>query len=175
MMIKRLRADDIDPGFLKTFNHRQHITQQWAKHNDSWVLEECDLLRQWRDEKRVWLAEYLSEQSEKGAVFGAFSDKQLVGFCAVDSTLAGKTAKYLNLTLLFVDDAKQRQGIGRELFKEVCRFARKAGAEKLFISAVPSFETVAFYLALGCTDAAEIVEEFIDTDEDRCMEFCLKE
>jgi len=175
MTVRRLHKNEIGTDFLKEFGHRQHITRQWIKCADNWLMEDCDLLREWQDEKRVWLAEYLSEQSEKGAVFGAFDGAQLTGFCAVDNTLSGNTAKYVNLTLLFVDDARQREGIGRQLFNAACGYALEIGAEKLFISAVPSYETVAFYFALGCIDASEIIEEFIDTEEDRNMEFNLEE
>lgn len=48
------------------------------------------------------------------------------------------------------------------------------GAEKLFISAVPSEETVAFYIAMRCRDAEEMIPEFVDTPEDRYLEYDLK-
>ena len=46
-------------------------------------------------------------------------------------------------------------------------------ADKLFISAIPSFETVSFYLSMGCKDANEIIFEYVDTDEDRYLEYSL--
>ena len=44
-------------------------------------------------------------------------------------------------------------------------------AEKLFISAIPSKETVAFYFSQGCVDAPVVIEEFVDTKEDRYLEY----
>ena len=44
----------------------------------------------------------------------------LVGFCSVDGRLAGKTVKYANLTMLFVDDKWKRKGVGRRLFDKIC-------------------------------------------------------
>ena len=46
-------------------------------------------------------------------------------------------------------------------------------ADKLFISAIPSFETIAFYFNIGCGDAKEIISEYVDTDQDRYLEFVL--
>ena len=43
----------------------------------------------------------------------------------------------------------------------------------VFLSAVPAEETVAFYFAMGCGDAEEIVPEFVDTPDDRYLKFSL--
>lgn len=96
-----------------------------------------------------------------------------VGFCCIDGYLYGKTAKYANLTMLFVDDEWKRKGIGKALFKEICKYAKKKNAKKLFISAIPSVETIAFYFAMGCIDAKEIITDYIDTKNDRYLEYLL--
>ena len=44
--------------------------------------------------------------------------------------------------------------------------ATKLGAEKIFISAIPSTETIAFYLKMGCVDANEIVGAFVDSEKE---------
>ena len=53
--------------------------------------------------------------------------------------------------------------------------ASARGAEKLFISSIPAEETVSFYFAMGCRDAEETVEEFVDMPYDRYLEYQLKE
>ena len=88
--------------------------------------------------------------------------------------MEGTAEKYANLSMLFVDDDWKRNGIGRSLFTEMCRCAKEMGADKLFISAIPSYETVAFYFNMGCSDAKNIIEDFVDTEEDRYMEYDLK-
>ena len=81
-----------------------------------------------------------------GTVMAAFlPEGQLAGFCCVGGDLAGETASYANLLLLFVDDRFKRHGIGRLLLQEACGYAKKLGAEKLFLSAIPSEDTIAFY------------------------------
>jgi len=137
-------------------------------------LTEASDLREWDKEKRIWISEYLCQQMKRGgSTVAAFDGDVLVGFCCVDGYLLGKTAKYANLTMLFVDDKWKRKGIGRKLFEKNCRNAAKMKADKLFISGIPSLETVAFYFNMGCEDAKEIISEYIDTEQDRYLEFSL--
>ncbi|HIS31017.1 MAG TPA: GNAT family N-acetyltransferase [Candidatus Limivivens intestinipullorum] len=91
----------------------------------------------------------------------------------MDGYLRGRTAEYANFTMLFVDDRWKRKGIGSRLFQEIAKCAREKGAKKLFLSAIPAVETIQFYLSLGCVDAEERIESYIDTAEDRCLEYKL--
>ena len=93
----------------------------------------------------------------------------------MDGGLAGETARYANMTMLFVDDKWKRQGVGKKLFNRICMRAAEMKANKLFISAVPSFETVSFYFSMGCQDTQEFIEEFMDTEHDRYLEYSLAE
>ncbi len=72
------------------------------------------------------------------------------------------------------DDIREWNTAKREWIPEYLRSqVQCGGAEKLFISAVSDVNTIAFYEALGCTDAAEIVLDFVDIEEDRCLEYVL--
>lgn len=177
--IKPLTPNEMHPGMLKDFNHEQRISEKYIKDTDQYKLVKTDELRQWSAEKRIRLSQYLCRQPDSGgAVIGAFaSDGRLVGFASLDGTLQGMAdgPKYANLTMLFVDDEWKRQGIGRKLFERICLCARDRKADKLFISAVSSYETIAFYFSMGCIDAEAIVDSFIDTEEDRYLEYALKE
>lgn len=172
--MKDLTIHDITCDMLLNFNHHQIITKKWIKSNSKYELVEASDLREWDKEKRIWISEYLCQQIERGgSTVAAFDGDILVGFCCVDGYLSGKTAKYANLTMLFVDDKWKRKGIGRKLFDKICMNAAKMGADKIFISAIPSFETIAFYFDMGCEDAREIISEYIDTDQDRYLEYSL--
>ena len=173
MRFRLLSAADLSPGLLSSFRHRQLIRRKWVRRAD-WELCGAAEVREWDREKREWIPEYLRWQLERGgSALAAYSGDELVGFCALDGCLSGETARYANLTMLFVDDGWQGQGVGKALFRLICVQARKLGAEKLFLSAIPSEETVAFYFHIGCTDAAEIIPDFTDTEEDRYLEFSL--
>ena len=172
--ISILNTYDIKSDILANFQHNQVITKKHIKSDNKWDIIDTYELREWDEEKRLWLADYLRQQIQRGgAVIGAYDGELLIGFCSVDGYLYGSTAKYANLTMLFVDDRFQRKGIGKSLFTEICKHAAKIGAEKLFISAIPSVETIAFYFNLGCTDANEIITEYIDSENDRYLEYIL--
>ena len=174
MEIKNLTCKDITTDMFLNFNHKQLITKKWVNSNGTWELAEASDLREWDKEKRIWISEYLCQQMERGgSTVAAFDGDVLVGFCCADGYLLGKTAKYANLTMLFVDDKWKRKGIGRKLFEENCRNVAKMKADKIFISAIPSFETIAFYFHMGCEDAKEIISEYIDTEYDRYLEYSL--
>ena len=176
MQIKDLTIDDITPDMFLNFNHRQIITKQWVKYSNTWELAATSSIREWNKEKRIWIPKYLCQQIERGgAAAAAFDNDTFIGFCCMDGGLAGETAKYANMTMLFVDDKWKRKGVGKKLFNRICMRAAEIKADKLFISAVPSFETVAFYFAMGCHDAKEIVSEYIDTEQDRYLEYSLAE
>lgn len=139
--------------------------------NGEWQIKPCSKIQGWSQEKRLWIPTYLQEQINNGGfVYGVFADDRLVGFCSVDGTILGTNARYANLTMLFVDDDYKRKGIGSALFERACHSARQIGADKLFGSAIPSVDTVAFYARTGCTDADEIIDDFVDTEKDGYME-----
>ena len=172
--VKELTTRDISDDILLKFSHHQEITKKWVNRNNTWELSDTFDLREWNDEKRIWISGYLRQQMERGgALAAAFDSNVLVGFCCVDGCLAGNTAAYVNMTMLFVDDKWKRRGVGRKLFERICMCAAKMKAEKLFISAIPSSETIAFYFKMGCEDAKEIIPEYIDTEEDRYLEYTL--
>ena len=169
-----LTVDSIAPDILSNFHHSQLITREWVRHNNRWEIIDVSVLREWNDEKRAWIPQYLCQQIARGGtVVAAFESDQLVGFCSIDGYLLGKTAKYANLTMLFVDDKWKRNGIGRKLFTEICSYTKSMKADKLFISAIPAVETLAFYFSIGCKDAEEIIPEYVDTEYDRYLEFAL--
>ena len=176
VIFKNLTAQDMTEDLLLGFHHHQKITNKWIRNQERWEIIKFDDLRTWNTEKRIWISGYLCQQVRQGgAAVAAIDGEKLVGFCCIDGGLKGKTANYANLTMLFVDDNWKRKGIGRELFRLICRCAQARKAYKLFISAIPSVETIAFYFSLGCVDAREMIPDYIDTEQDRCLEFALAE
>ena len=169
--IRRIAPDELTEGFLSGFRHRQIIREIWVREGNGYVLSPTDLIREWSDEKRRWIPLWLKEQAERGgAVLGAFLNGEPVGFSSVDGTLTGvdgtltgESTRIANLTMLFVDDRFRRRGIGTGLFRAACLEARKIGADRLFVSAVPSADTASFYFRMGCRDAETVPAEFVDT------------
>jgi len=163
-------AGEISDDLLEGFAHEQRISKIWTRGDGGWELRDANEQRSWSTSKRRWIASYLRDQIMRGGcAIGAYQDGKLVGFASVDGPVVDGTA---NLTMLFVDDAMQRRGVGRELFFAAAGQSAKR-AQRLYISAIASQETIAFYTALGCGDAPRM-EEFMDTEEDRPMGFRLE-
>lgn len=174
MVIREINQTELKPAFLQDFEHNQTYNRMWEKSDGQWMLKETNVVRTWDEEKRLWIPQYLNQKLERGGfTLGAFAENKLVGFITLDGVFGGSKKQYLNLAMFFVEDRYQRQGIGRKLFEACVKRASDMGAEKLFISAIPSEETVAFYFAMGCRDAQEIIPEFVDTPNDRYLEFKL--
>ena len=166
--IKELTCEDLKIDFLNGFSHNQNWNKQWIKENNSWILKSCKMSREWDKEKRNWIPSYLLNQINRGGIaIGSYVKDKLVGFCSVDGVLRDG---YANMTMLFVDDNYKRLGIGRELFLSIVEKAQTLDVKKLFISAIPSQDTVAFYMAMGCKDAINLPNEFLDSPNDRYLE-----
>jgi len=174
-LIRKVDRAELDGAFLWSFDNYQCYHRKWVKKDGQWLVERTSAVYQWNDEKKQRITGYLTQLVEAGGcVFGAFAEDRLVGFLALDKNPGGSRGQYLNLALLFVDARYRGRGVGGYLFAECVKEASAMGAKKLFISAVPSEETVAFYFAMGCRDAAETVEEFVDMPDDRYLEYQLE-
>lgn len=163
--IRRFGPGEPAEGFLEGFAHDVHIGRKWVREGGGWTLRDADGRRFWSEEKRRWIARYLREQTQRGGcAFGAYEGERLIGFASADGpVLRG----FANLTMLFVDDRFQGCGVGRALLAAVCRVC-VGRARRLYISAIPSRETIAFYRAMGCADVP-LMPEFMDSEEDRPM------
>lgn len=171
MEIRIINVEELKPEMLLKFNRHQEVIQKWVKDKDEWVLKNVSEVREWSSEKKGHLMNAFGPCLENGGVFiGAFEDETLTGFVLLGEKLSGNFSKYINLSMFFVTKEKRAVGIGKKLFVFACEVATKLGADKLFI---PAKDTMEFYSSMGCVDAEEIIEEFIDTTEDYYLEYKL--
>ena len=98
-----------------------------------------------------------------GFAIGAFDDSRLVGFCSVNREIFG-TQKYVLLDQIFISADHRGKGIGKKLFYLSAEKAKQWGANKLYICSSSSESTLAYYAALGCTNAQEINQELYESD-----------
>lgn len=99
-----------------------------------------------------------------GKSFGCFDDDLLVGYATIEAEVFGHKERYVLLDQLFVSDRFRNRGIGRELFALCAEQAELFGAEKIYLCAGSSEDTIAFYRRLGCGTAAEIDPELSNND-----------
>jgi len=97
---------------------------------------------------------------DRGGKFsGIFDGSQLIGVMLLESKFIGPEKNQLQLKLLHVSHSCRKTGLGSRLFKLAADQAKALGAQKLYISATPSENTVDFYLQRGC-----ILAGFVDQD-----------
>ena len=122
-----------------------------------------------------WHLRRIKETIKNGGVaFGCFEDGTLIGYGTVNKEAIGKQGQYVLLDQLFVSQNKRGKGIGKTLFFQCAKQAKEYGAEKLFLCAGSSENTIAFYKALGCVPAADRDQALYEEDpRDIQLEFCL--
>ncbi|MDF2947364.1 MAG: putative acetyltransferase [Bacillales bacterium] len=111
----------------------------------------------------------------KGCAIGAFDEKQtLIGLVTVNRGFFGQESKYVLLDQLFISLEYRNKGIGKNLFFLSADVAKQWNADKIYICAGSAEETIAFYFAVGCVEAAEINRQLYENDpRDFQLEFNL--
>ncbi len=111
----------------------------------------------------------------KGCAIGAFdNDQKLIGFVTVNREFFGEKCNYVLLDQLFITLEHRNKGIGKKLFMLSADIAKAWNADKIYICAGSAEETIAFYFAMGCGNAAEIDKELYESDpRDFHLEFSL--
>lgn len=99
-----------------------------------------------------------------GVAIGAFIDDRLSGYISVNREFFGSKWRYVLLDQLFISNESRSHGIGKTLFLKASEIAKGWGADKFYICAGSAEETIAFYMAIGCTTAKEINEELYQID-----------
>lgn len=170
MKYRELQYNEINVQLFKDFNRYQEVTHSWRKINGEWVIQENKFIDQWDKNDFEELVICLRTTTETGGVvFGAFDKGMLKGFASVEGIPLGMKQEYLDLTSLHVSSELRGKGIGSELFKLACTWAKKQRAKKLYISAHSSVESQGFYKSLGCIEAVEYDNSHIERAPNDCQ------
>jgi len=169
MIIKKLKIQDCIPALLSRFNRYQEVKRCWRKEDGEWLLKDISFIDQWSDEEKAKKTAGLSYCLQKGGVvLGAFIENDLIGFASIANLIFGSNREYIQLEMLHVSFELRGKGIGKALFREICREAKKFDAKKLYISAQSSEETQAFYRLMGCVEAVEINNKLYEEEPFDC-------
>jgi ribosomal protein S18 acetylase RimI-like enzyme len=87
--------------------------------------------------------------SSGGSAFGAFAGSGLVGLAALDPSGLGGDASVMQLEPLHVSVGYRNRGIGETLVSLVADAARNLGATSIYISIIPTRNSVDAYLRMG--------------------------
>ncbi len=89
-----------------------------------------------------------------GASFGAFDGKLLVGIAGLCTKPVGGDPAVMQLEPLFVSAPYRNRGFGGRLTAMVAKRARSLGATAIYISSIPTRNSVDVYLRMGATPLA---------------------
>ena len=161
---------------IKEIDASQYIGRAWREVNGSRQLVEINYQEQgYPNGYENHLENLVKTVKAGGTALGAWCEGRLAGFCTVNNDMFGDKYQYVLLDQLFVTYNLRGQGIGKALFLLAAKAAREKGAEKLYICAGSSEETIAFYFAIGCEEAKEINHQLYQLDpRDFQMEFDIK-
>jgi predicted N-acetyltransferase YhbS len=121
--------------------------------------------RGWPPDEIGSIKERLRECMDRGGMgWGAFDDDALVGIAALDGKWIGSAGKTLQMYFLHVSQCYREMGIGTHLSGLVMERAREMGAERMYISGLPSLNTISFYQGLGFDLAIEVDPELYEQE-----------
>jgi len=109
----------------------------------------------------------LHECFDRGGVFlGSFDGDTLIGVSVVDTKPVGSAGEHVQLLYLYVSRSARAQGVGSTLFAAAAEAARELGAKALYVSAVPTENTVNFYLRRGSSLATPPDRDLLAAEPD---------
>lgn len=163
MEYRNLEIDEVDK--IKEIDATYYIKNAWRKVNGEYKLVEIN----WTDYELPnglpWHLEHFRNTLMNGGyAFGCFNNNILIGYCTLERDIFGVSSKYVLLDQLFVSKDFRNKRVGRHLVSMCMEQARKIGADKLFICAGSSENTIAFYKKIGCVDADEVRQDLYEED-----------
>ena len=150
---------------LDDFIRHQVVSECWRNINGEWKLLPIAFTEDWGLEKcREEAAEIIDRINRDLIAFAAVENDKIVGYITVVTKRIGSRKQYLQLEAFEVSEPYRGRGIGKQLFTGACENAKEIGAEKLYISAHSSKESIAAYKALGCVHAQEMIHCIADKE-----------
>lgn len=150
------RAERIRTGYIFEEGHLQKIKVNWD--TPSFLVDgegEHTVAHQ--------IAFCRDHLKRNGRMVGAFDGELLVGVGIVQHEIREGTAQ---LAYLHVSNGYRRRGIGSQITSELIRDARRAGAERLYVSAAPSGSSVGFYRSHGFELVDTPIPELFELEPD---------
>ena len=152
------RIDEINPS--------QMIGKAWREVNGSRQLVDINYQESsWPNGVENHLKWLQRTIMDGGTAVGAFdSDDRLIGFASLNREFFGDKFNHVLLDQLFISLEHRNKGIGRSLFRICANTAKEWHADKIYICAGSAEETIAFYYAIGCSEAEEVNNVLYEKD-----------
>ncbi|MBC8403445.1 MAG: GNAT family N-acetyltransferase [Candidatus Marinimicrobia bacterium] len=174
MNIRELQRAEIEK--IWTINRGEVIENIYYFQNGNLILKpEHYNLHGWLPGEPEQYTPVLVDCFDRGGTFyGMFQNADLIGVAVLENKFIGKNKDQLQLTFLHISRTYRKRGIGKILFKKAVEKAREMNAQKLYVSATPSENTVNFYINVGCVVTQEIDQELFELEpEDIHLEYVI--
>ena len=174
MNIRLLQRDEIP--LIWQIDRREVIENIYALENGKLVLKpDYFNVQGWPPGEAEHYMPILLDCYDRGGMFwGVFENDQLVGVAILENKFIGLRKDTLQLKFLHVSRDYRKYGLGSTLFKMAVEEAKALGAQKLYISATPSENTINYYSRLGCVPTTEIDEQLFALEpEDIHLEYVI--
>lgn len=150
--IRRLGSDEI--GLIGEIDRSEYMDIEYRVEEGMLVGRPVDLdIPTWNRDGAgefsvAGIIEFCRPIVDRGAAFlGAFDGEEIMGLAVIDGSFEPKLAWF---AFLHVSRRHRRRGVANALWEEAERVALEAGAEVMYVSAVPSGSAVGFYLSRAC-------------------------
>ena len=122
-------------------------------------------LANWPDWRRAdMLRRINSAAADGGSIIVAKAGHAIVGVASLRPLRDPKGR--MQLYTIHVDQGFRQRGIGRSLFEEAERLAKREAAEGLYISAATKQNSVDFYVAMGATVSNHMIPDLLEEEPD---------
>ncbi len=173
MHIRLLERDEVETVW--TIDRREIIENIYYLENGELVLkDEYYDMQGWMPGGPELYTPILLDCFDRGGTFyGAFENGQLIGVSVLDHKFIGEDKDQLQLKFLHVSHDYRGKGLGRILFEKAADKARALNANKLYVSATPSENTIHFYMRMGCTVTQDVDPELFELEPEDIHLECL--
>jgi GNAT superfamily N-acetyltransferase len=166
IIFRELKEDEIDK--IALLDRSEEIFELYEYHKDNLVLKphretvtEFD-----KTELKGIIIRQKKIQKEGGYIIGAFDQDELVGVASVEKMKRGTNSNYCKMDILYVSRKYRAMKLGYKQLEECKKAAKEFGAQKLYISATPTKNTVDFYLRNGAVLTTELDRELYKLEPD---------
>ena len=157
-----------DLSLIREIDRSEEIFSLYRLKNGKLELEpHRETVTHWDEKELDQLVQHQHEILQKhGVVTGAFHQQKLVGVASVENVQRGIESAYFKLDILYVSNAYRGHRIGKYLLLFSKNLAKRFGADKLYISATPTKNTVDFYMKHGAAITQEVDPVLLQQEPD---------
>lgn len=174
MIFRKLEMKDCER--IRDINPSQFIGRAWREIDGKRILVDINFQdTDWPNGYEYHYKNLKNTLLNSGVALGAFDDNnKLLGFLSVNRKFFGAKYNYVLLDQLFITLEYRNNGLGKKLFMLCVNEAKEWNADKIYICAGSSEETIGFYKKIGCIETEELQLNLHELDpRDLHLEFDL--